>query len=92
MLLNENLLGESLLIEFKRPSHPLNRNDYAQATEYRHDLKKIINKPIRVLVVGGSRSSDFPMSDKEPDVSALTFDDIIATARRQLEWQLRPQE
>lgn len=92
LLLNENLLGESLLIEFKRPSHPLNRNDYAQATEYRHDLKKIINKPIRVLVVGGSRSSDFPMSDKEPDVSALTFDDIIATARRQLEWQLRPQE
>ena len=88
LLLNENLKGEGLLLEFKRPSHPLNRDDYTQATDYRHDLAKLINKPINVLVVGGKRSPDFPTSNLEPDVAAVTFADVIATARRQLDWQL----
>lgn len=88
LLLNENLTGDCLLIEFKRPSHPLNRDDYTQATDYRHDLAKVINKPITVLVIGGKRSSDFPTSNLEPNVKAMTFADVIATARRLLAWQL----
>jgi flagellar biosynthesis chaperone FliJ len=88
LLLNENLNGDGLLIEFKRPSHPLNREDYRQATDYRHDLAKFTNKPIQVLVIGGKRSSDFPITNLEPNVKALTFGDVIATARRQLSWQL----
>lgn len=92
LLLNENLNGECLLIEFKRPSHPLNRDDYSQATNYRHDLAKIVSKPIRVLVVGGRRSPDFPTTNREPDVSVTTFSDVISSARRQLEWQLKVQE
>lgn len=91
LLLNENLKGECLLLEFKRPSHPLNRDDYTQATDYRHDLAKLVNKPIKVLVVGGKRSPDFPTSNLEPDVGATTFYDVIATARRQLSWQLTEQ-
>lgn len=89
LLLNENLNGECLLIEFKRPSHPLNRDDYTQATDYRHDLLKLINKPIKVLVIGGKISPDYPTANREPEVRAMTFGDVIATARRQIEWQLR---
>ena len=89
LLLNENINGECLLIEFKRPSHSLNRDDYAQATDYRHDLSKQVNKPIRVLIVGGKISPDYPTANREPDVAAMTFADVIATARRQIEWQLR---
>lgn len=89
LLLNENLNGECLLIEFKRPSHPLNRDDYSQATDYRHDLSKQINKSIKVLVVGGKMSPDYPTANQEPDVAAMTFADVISTARRQIEWQLR---
>ncbi|RJG00551.1 ATP-binding protein [Noviherbaspirillum sedimenti] len=91
LLLNENLNGECLLIEFKRPSHPLNRDDYTQATDYRHDLAKLVTKPITVLVMGGKRSPDFPISNLEPDVKVATFLDVIATARRQLRWQLTQQ-
>lgn len=91
LLLNENLNGECLLLEFKRPSHPLNRDDYTQATDYRHDLAKLISKPIKVLVVGGKRSPDFPISNLEPEVAATTFSDVVATARRQLNWQLTEQ-
>ncbi|MGL5631305.1 MAG: ATP-binding protein [Azovibrio sp.] len=89
LLLNEDLNGKCLLIEFKRPSHLLNRDDYTQATDYRHDLTKLVNKPIKVLVVGGKRSSDFPTNNLEPDVAVATFLDIIATARRQLDWQIK---
>lgn len=89
LLLNEDLNGECLLIEFKRPSHPLNRDNYVQATDYRHDLSKQVNKPIRVLIVGGKISPDYPTANREPDVAAMTFAGVIATARRQIEWQLR---
>ena len=53
LLLNESLTGEFLLIEFKRPAHPLTYDDYQQATRYRHHLKGYTAKPIRVVVIGG---------------------------------------
>ncbi|RFD31717.1 phosphonate ABC transporter permease [Pseudomonas sp. GL93] len=88
LLLNESLLGEFLLIEFKRPSHPLSFADYQQATRYRHELTGYSSKPIKVLVIGG-RIDGFPTRELEPGVSCLLFTDIISTARRQIEWQLQ---
>lgn len=90
LLLNENLNGEYLLIEFKRPSHALSFADYQQATGYRHDFLKHVSKPIKVLVIGGKRSGDYPMQNLEPNVSTMLFADINSTARRQIQWQLRP--
>lgn len=89
LLLNENLNGEYLLIEFKRPNHALNRNDYSQATDYRHELSKYLNTQIRVFLVGGSRSSDFPASNLEPQVETRLFSQVVSTARRQIEWLLK---
>lgn len=89
LLLNENLNGEYLLVEFKKPDHALNHDNYVQAISYRHDLGKHISPQIKVLLIGGSRSSDFPSDNREPNVSAMLFDQLIATARRQLQWVLR---
>lgn len=89
LLLNENLGGQYLLIEFKRPSHALNHGDYVQAIGYRHELAKYLGSPIQVLLVGGSRSSDFPTDNREPHVEARIFGQVISTARRQIEWLLR---
>jgi flagellar biosynthesis chaperone FliJ len=66
LLLNENLNGDCLLIEFKRPAHALNRDDYRQATDYRHDLLKYTTKPIQVLLIGGKKSADFPLQTLNP--------------------------
>ncbi len=60
LLLNEDVCGACLLIEFKRPKHRLKREDYTQAIDYRHELRKTVNKSIRVLVIGGVRDADFP--------------------------------
>ena len=92
LLLNENLGSQYLLIEFKRPSHALNHGDYVQAIGYRHELSKYVNAPIQVLVVGGSRSSDFPIDNREPQVEVRLFSQVISTARKQIEWQLRPDD
>lgn len=92
LLLNENLGGQYLLIEFKRPSHALNHDDYLQAIGYRHELTKYLDSPIQVLLVGGSRSSDFPAANREPHVEARIFGQVISTARRQIEWLLRAAE
>lgn len=89
LLLNENLNGQYLLIEFKRPSHALNHADYVQAIGYRHELSKYLSSPIRVLLIGGSRSPDFPSDNREPEVESRIFSQIISTARRQIEWLLR---
>jgi hypothetical protein len=90
LLLNENLSGEYLLIEFKRPTHALNFRDYQQATEYRNAFRKHTDKQIRVLLISGKRSSDFPnASAREPLVDAFVMSELISTARRQLEWLLK---
>jgi hypothetical protein len=91
LLLNEDLNGACLLIEFKRPSHLLNHDDYIQAISYRHELRKHMNKPIKVLVMGGGRSADFPDEGREPDVEVASFADVIASARRSVDWQLSVQ-
>jgi len=77
-----------LLIEFKRPSHALNHDDYLQAINYRHELSKHMAKPIRVLLVGGGRSLDCPTGQREADVESFTFFDVIASARRAIDLQL----
>ena len=92
LLLNEDLNETCLLIEFKRPSHPLNHDDYVQAISYRHELSKYMMKPIKVLVMGGSRSADFPMTNREGDVEAYSFLDVISSARRMVDWQLSVQQ
>jgi hypothetical protein len=89
LLATEDLHGECLLIEFKRPSHALNYDDYTQVTRYRHELRPFISKPIKVLVIGGQVSSDFPVKSIEDGVRPMSFHDVISTARRELEWKLR---
>ena len=86
LLLNENLNGEYLLIEFKKPDHALNHDNYLQAITYRHDLGKHVGaSSIKVLLIGGRRSPDYPTDNREPNVSAIIFDQLISTARRQLQ-------
>lgn len=92
LLLNEDLNGTCLLIEFKRPSHPLNHDDYVQAISYRHELLKYTTTPIKVLVMGGRRSPDFPISNRESEVEAVGFLDVISSARRMVDWQLSVQQ
>lgn len=90
LFLTENLNGERLLIEFKRPSHALKFDDYQQATAYRNDFHQNgIDKQINVILIGGSLGNDLPIQERrEPNVQIMTFSDLISVARRQYQWLL----
>lgn len=89
LLLSANFANEYLLIEFKRPNHSLRYKDYQQATEYRNDFVPYTNSEMRVLLVGGKRGQDLPPHyNKEPNSEVVIFDEIISSARNQLNWLL----
>lgn len=93
LLLNEDLNGRLLLIEFKRPKHPLELVDYQQATTYRHEFSKHTDQEIVVILLGGKLSADLPkQQNREPGVRIMLFEQVISTARRQVEWLLRKAE
>ena len=90
LFLSENINGERLLIEFKRPNHSLRFEDYQQATGYRNDFHQNgIDKQINVILLGGRLGNDLPIQERrEPNVQIMSFSDLISSARRQCQWLL----
>lgn len=90
LFLTENINGERLLIEFKRPNHSLRFEDYQQATAYRNDFHKNgIDKQINVILIGGKLGNDLSIQERrEPNVKIMSFSDLISSARRQCQWLL----
>ena len=87
LLLSVNYANEYLLIEFKRPSHSLKYKDYQQATAYRNDFVPYTDAEMKIILVGGKRGQDLPPHyNKEPNSEVLIFDEIISSARNQLNW------
>lgn len=88
LLLATDSADRYLLIEFKRPKHPIDRDDEAQAREYRDELSRHFpGKAIDILLLGGSRAQVDSRYDA-PDVRVLSYTDVISQARHELEWLL----
>jgi len=81
LMLSVNYANEYLLVEFKRPGHSLKHIDYQQVAGYRNDFVPFTSSEIKVLLIGGKRSSDLPPSfNKEPNTNIMIFDEIISNA------------
>lgn len=90
LMLNESFLGQYLLIEFKRPKHPLTFIDYQQVTHYRNDFLPYTHKDIKVMLIGGKRTPELANTRySEANFEILVFNEIISTARNQLSWLLK---
>lgn len=88
LLMLQDASDRYLLIEFKRPSHPLARADEAQARVYRDELGlRLPGKAIDIVLLGGRRAAMTTTNDT-PDVRFLSYADLISDARYQLEWLL----
>jgi hypothetical protein len=76
-----------MLIEFKRPSHAIDRQDEAQAREYRDDFVSLVpGKAIDVLVIGGRRVKDASSLYDGADLKVVSYADVISQARHELNW------
>jgi len=79
------LYEQYLLIEFKRPSHALTRDDENQAIKYRDDLTPKFDKII-ILVLGGERHKTVPSHYDREDLKVISYAALISRARTQLQW------
>jgi hypothetical protein len=74
------------LVEFKRPSHTLDRRDVSQAEQYRDDLISRL-QPIDVVVLG--KEFDARMLVNMPaNVALASYTHLISRARAELQWLL----
>lgn len=89
LLLADVSRGRQLLIEFKRPAHPLTRDDKNQAEKYRDDLQSRFSKEIDILVLGEKRKADLPASHENGRVKLLSYAEVISLARVRLDWLIK---
>lgn len=84
LLLVSSVTDEYVLIEFKRPSKMLDRDDDAQAQKYRDELLSKFH-PIRIVVIGGSVD---PALRQIPgkDVIYMSFAQAVNRSRQELRW------
>jgi hypothetical protein len=90
LLLNTDPGDRFLLIEFKRPSHAISRQDEAQAQEYADKLSaELPGKPFDLLVIRGKRAVASNAQNDPPNLKVASYSDIISRARHEVEWLLR---
>jgi hypothetical protein len=87
LLLLSSLDGRHLLIEFKRPSKQIDRDDEAQAQRYRDELATKFSAPIDIVLVGGTVD---PALRRHPgmNVEYYSYVDLCARARAEITWLL----
>ena len=85
LFLAQNVLGRYLLIEFKRPSHTISRDDENQAEKYRDDLTPHFDT-MDIVVIGGKKGHGVSTQYQRPDIKWMTYDAVTSVARTQLNW------
>lgn len=89
LLLNADPGDRYLLVEFKRPSHPISRPDEAQAQTYADDLRALLPaKPFDILMLGGRRLTASDPQNDPPNMRVWSYGDIISRARHEVQWLL----
>ena len=88
LFLAQRLSGEYLLIEFKRPSDDITRDNQRQAAEYRDDLEPRFGS-IEILLLGKARDATTQPHNDLPRLKVFGYEALVSTARTQLDWLLR---
>lgn len=88
LLLSQDYRDSFLLIEFKRPSHPISREDIAQAEHYRDDLYPKLSSSSRmeILMVGKGRATTLNTQHMNESVAIKSYEALISAARTELSW------
>jgi hypothetical protein len=87
LFLGQDVHDRKLLIEFKRPKIPVGREAERQAREYRDDLTPQFGH-MQILIIGGQVDEKMSSQYEVPDVTFMSYNNVISRARRQLQWLL----
>lgn len=88
LLLSQDYGDTYLLMEFKRPSHSITRDDIAQAEKYRDDLIPKLPSTARldVMMVGKGRVASLDVRTLPTNLEIHSYASIISSARFELDW------
>jgi len=88
LLLSQDYGDTYLLIEFKRPSHNITRDDVAQAEKYRDDLSPRLSSTTRmdIMMVGKGRAAALNTNSLHNTITIHSYASIISAARSELDW------
>jgi len=88
LLLAQDYGDTYLLIEFKRPSHSITRDDIAQAEKYRDDLSSKLSSTTRmnIVMVGKGRTTVMDTKHLDPTIAIHSYASVISAARSELDW------
>lgn len=90
LFLSQDYDGKHLLIEFKKPTHTINRDDENQAEKYRDDLRTELGiTDIEIMVIGGKVTGTIDTRHIKDGINLLTFNNVIGRARTKLNWLLK---
>ncbi len=90
LLLSQGITNKYLLMEFKRPSHKITRDDENQAIKYRDDLFKYFGRiTMDIIVIGGSVDTNIDSSLIGQGIKLIGYDNLISKAKTELEWLLK---
>jgi hypothetical protein len=83
LFLAQNIYGQHLLVEFKRPNHTITRDDENQAEKYRDDLSAHF-KDIDIIVLGSKRDAKIATAYNSRSIQLISYADMISQARTEL--------
>ncbi len=91
LLLAQDFQENMLLVEFKRPSHAIGRDDVNQAEKYRDDLQIRIapSGVLKILMLGKGRVDSLNMQNLAPNIRISSFRAVISSARSEFEWLMK---
>jgi hypothetical protein len=90
LLLMQDVADRVLLVEFKRPSHSITREDELQAVRYRDDLSRHFwGSTIEVLLIGKETSRELSPMYASSNLQILSYSAIVGRARQRLNWTIK---
>lgn len=88
LLLSQDYGDKYLLIEFKRPTHDITRDDIAQAEKYRDDLSPRLSSTthVDIVMIGRGRAATLNTQNMLNSIAIHSYSSIISSARTELDW------
>ena len=91
LLLTQGFDGRYLLIEFKRPSKMIGRDEVAQAEDYRDELTSQLDSSaaFEIMVIGKGRDPKLSPDRLAANISVQSYQSLIAAARNEIAWLVK---
>jgi len=88
LLIAHDMADNTTVIELKRPSHTIDRDDEAQAIKYRDDLQNKLQR-IQILLIGKGKVTAMNSVNERENITVLSYAELIAIARKRVMWLIR---